>query len=299
MDKNMRRIGRTWAGGLLARIAAGAGMALLAVGMLASPLASAAVGNTKHNLGSTGTGVNKFDGTGEICVFCHTPHGAAITAVVPLWNRTMATPSTYTTYNSLGTSSLDGMTAPVGSVSLACLSCHDGTQAMNVMINTPGSGTTTTLAGNWTGANQTLGVIASGAITNLGKDLQSDHPVGIQYAGGPKSGTVPAAGAAYGSTLFKDADFKAANSQELNGQPVWWVDTAAGTAGSREKTDMQLYTRTGMDSVKRDGTLVAGAITGSQPFVECASCHDPHSEEKTFLRIANTGSLVCLACHTK
>ena len=298
MDKKMRRIGRTWAGGLLARIAAGAGMVLLAAGMLTSPLASAQVSGTKHNLGSTGTGTNKFDGTGEICVFCHTPHGAAITAVVPLWNRTMATPSTYTTYNSLGTSSLDGLTAPVGSVSLACLSCHDGTQSMSVMINTPGSGTAA-MTGNWTGANQTLGVIASGAITNLGKDLQSDHPVGIQYAGGPKSGTVPAAGVAYGGLLFKDADFKAAASDTINGQPVWWVDTAAGSTGSREKTDMQLYTRSGTGAVNRDGTVDTTKLTAAQPFVECASCHDPHTTEKTFLRIANTGSLVCLACHTK
>lgn len=280
------------------RLAGQAAGALLAIGLAAMPMAQASIVNTKHNLGSTGTGVNKFDGTGEICVFCHTPHGAATTAVVPLWNRTMAEPATYTTYNSLGTSSLDGATAPVGSVSLACLSCHDGTQAMNVMINTPGSGAAA-LTGTWTGANQTLGKIGAGLITNLGADLKNDHPVGMQYGGGPKSGTVPTAGTAYDNTLFRDADFKATKSAVLNGQSVWWVDTAAGTTGSREKTDMQLYTRVGSDSVNRDGTINAGALTGAQPFVECASCHDPHTENVTFLRIDNTGSAVCLACHTK
>ena len=41
--------------------------------------------------------------------------------------------------------------------------------------------------------------------------------------------------------------------------------------------------------------------------VECGSCHDPHVESgtgtpasgQTFLRIANSGSAVCLACHNK
>ena len=285
---------------MMRRVAGIVAFAALAAGVAGSPQALAGIANTKHNLGSTGTGVNKFDGTGEICVFCHTPHGADTSAAVPLWNKILATPSTYTTYNSLGTSSLDGATAPVGSVSLACLSCHDGTQAMNVMINQPGSGgyniAGAQLAGTWSGANQTGGKLAAGIITNIGQDLKNDHPVGIQYAGGPKT-TIPAAPADYNS--FKDTDFNAAKSAVLNGQSVWWVDTSTGTAGVREKTDMQLYTRTNADRVNQDGSVTTAALTGAQPFVECASCHDPHSENTTFLRISNTGSAVCLACHTK
>lgn len=34
-------------------------------------------------------------------------------------------------------------------------------------------------------------------------------------------------------------------------------------------------------------------------FVECGSCHDVHGANSKFLRIANTGSAVCLACHIK
>ncbi len=292
MKTNLLENGRTrWAGGVA--------IVLLMLGVFGSAPALAGISTTKHNLGSTGTGVNKFDGTGELCVFCHTPHGADTSASVPLWNRVLAAPTTYTTYNSLGTSSLDGATAPVGSVSLACLSCHDGTQAMNVMINQPGSGgynaAGSALSGLWTGLNQTTGKISAGIITNLGQDLRNDHPVGIQYAGGPKAATVPPAGTAYGNTLFRDADFNAASSNTLNGNSVWWVDTTAGTAGSREKTDMQLYTRTDVVALGAGGTL-----GGAQPFVECASCHDPHTDvNPTFLRISNTGSAVCLACHIK
>ncbi|MBI5753442.1 MAG: cytochrome c3 family protein [Hydrogenophilales bacterium] len=248
--------------------------------------AAAGISATKHNLGSTGTGTNKFDGTGEICVFCHTPHGADTTAAVPLWNRKLPAPATYTTYNSLGTTSLDGATAPVGSVSIACLSCHDGTQAMNVMINAPGSGNYNaagfTLAGTWTGPAQTAspgGSLGYASIVNIGTDLRNDHPIGIQYGGGGQTVTTP-------SGAFNDPDFKATTFATLNGNPVWWVDT--GGAG-RQKTDIMLYTR--------NEASVAG---GNQPFVECASCHDPHTDaQPTFLRVANLGSAVCLACHTK
>lgn len=272
----------------------GWGVALLAVaGLLGAQAASAGISTTKHNLGSGGSGSNTFSGTTEICVFCHTPHGAAAAAgvAVPLWNKALPSSATYTTYNSLGTSSLDGATVAVGSVSLACLSCHDGSQAMNVMINAPGSG-------GYNSAGAAFGAVATGSATipttsvaRLGVDLTNDHPIGIQYAGGPKSGSVPAAPGAYGSTLFNDADFVAATSATINSKSVWWVDTG-GTG--RQKTDMLLYTRTGATALGSGSTL-----SGDQPFVECASCHDPHSNNPTFLRIPNTTSAVCLACHTK
>lgn len=287
---------------LLAGVGGGAALVLLSAGVFTAPHASAQIKDTKHNLGSSAGPAdrkNSFSGTGEICVFCHTPHGSDTTAAVPLWNRTLGTPSTYTTYNSLGTSSLDGSTAPVGSVSLACLSCHDGTQAMNVLINAPGSGKTVTsyTAGTWgtsTGV-ETDGRLLNSLIANLSKDLQNDHPIGIQYAGGP-DGTIPAAGTDY--TSFKDKDFKTAKSDQLNGQPVWWVETT-GSGTGRQKADMQLYTRKDVTAVNKaaDGSSIV--LTAAQPYVECASCHDPHTTQTTFLRIANTGSAVCLACHSK
>ena len=39
-----------------------------------------------------------------------------------------------------------------------------------------------------------------------------------------------------------------------------------------------------------------------EPFVECATCHDPHRGSGTnpaFMRLSNTDSDVCLACHVK
>jgi predicted CXXCH cytochrome family protein len=286
----------------LQRIGGGAAVVLLATFFGSLP-AQAGIADTKHNLssGAGATSVNKVGaiaGSTEICVFCHTPHGSDTSASVPLWNKKMNSPTAYTTYNSLGTSSLDGATAPVGSVSLACLSCHDGTQALNVMLNIPGSGgydsTGAGIFGTMTGANQTSNKLKSGAIANIGVDLRNDHPIGIQYAGGP-SGSIPASGTDYTSANFMDKDFKTAKSVDLNSQTVWWVEN--GTTG-REKTDMQLYTRDNSATLKKDQTA-GTALTGMQPFVECASCHDPHSANTTFLRIENTNSNVCLACHIK
>jgi predicted CXXCH cytochrome family protein len=273
-----------------------AGVIALAAAVVPMDASAQATGiaATKHNLRTGGTtGVNKFtstDGNTEICVFCHTPHGADTAASVPLWNRVLPTASTFTTYDQLKTSTLDGNVLAVGSVSLACLSCHDGATAMSTVINAPGSGNYNSagfaMAGTWAGANQTAGAISAGLITNIGKDLKNDHPIGIQYAGG---GFYSNAGVASGTKV--DTDFKDPQTATLNNSLVWWVDTTGGTAGTRQKTDMILYTRAG-------GTT--GANPGQdQPYVECASCHDPHSENQTFLRIANIGSAVCLACHTK
>jgi predicted CXXCH cytochrome family protein len=257
--------------------------------------AVAGIASTKHNLGTTGlppvtvggvtTTPNQFSGTAEICVFCHTPHGADTTAVVPLWNRSLNATG-YTTYDTLGTSTLDGVVAPVGSVSIACLSCHDGVTSMSAVINAPGSGLAGDSAwtgGNWTGDHQTAGVM--NGVAALGKDLTNDHPIGIQYGGGGITLASP-------SAATKDSDFRATASMPsgVGGTSrVWWVDTAPGTTGTRQKTDMMLYTRT-----------VATAANTPEPFVECASCHDPHtSDNPTFLRISNSGSAVCLACHIK
>ncbi len=265
-------------------------------------VAMAGIAITPHNLGSTGPGPNTFSGTAAICVFCHTPHGANISAAVPLWNRRLNTPTAYKTYNLLGTSSLVGAVEPVGSVSIACLSCHDGTIALNVMINQPGPGGYNPggapLAGTWTGpvAGATpvgsLNFTTNGATTifDIGTDLTNDHPIGIQYGGGGAQASDP--DGLFTGTL-DDPAFNPPCKSTIDGEPVWWVNTPAGTGTCtrREKTDLPLFTR----------VATVGVNTGAeQPYVECASCHNPHeSVNPTFLRISNKGSALCLSCHIK
>lgn len=273
----------------------GATAVVAALGM--SQQAVAGIADTKHNLGSSangGTGsaarVNSTTGTAEICVFCHTPHASNTLATgAPLWNKAVPLANTFTTYGTANSSTIDGKVLDVGSVSLACLSCHDGAQAMDNMVNAPGSGgynaAGASAAYTWTGANQTAGALKAGIVSNLGKDLSNDHPIGIQYCGGGITGTA--------TTGCKDPDFQGGTTgtnlktASINQVQVWWVDTSVGTSGSRDKTDMILYNR----------EFTAG-VPG--PSVECGTCHDPHSSTNaTFLRVSNDASAVCLACHVK
>jgi predicted CXXCH cytochrome family protein len=276
--------------GRLLRLVAAATLVLGAAG------AHAGISATKHNLGTTGTGTNHLTaGTAEICVFCHTPHASNTAVSAPLWNKPV-NGGTYTTYTTATSATIDGSVNMTG-VSLACLSCHDGTQAMDTMINAPGSGgynvAGAPLSGAvWTGANQTAGALAVGALTNLTTDLTNDHPVGIQYCGGGVStGSNSTTAASTGAC--RDVDFNAPANGLIGGARAWWVDSAGGVTNTREKTDMILYARA--------VTLTGDATSGNfQPFVECASCHDPHnSTNATFLRINNAGSAVCLTCHNK
>ncbi|MCP5236109.1 MAG: hypothetical protein H6945_10280 [Zoogloeaceae bacterium] len=263
---------------------------------LASGVAMAGISNTKHNLTFSGPGPNRLDNTPtntqEICVFCHTPHGSNTDASAPLWNKNIPDPSGYSVYSTANSSTIDGSTLTVGSVSAACLSCHDGTQAMDNMINQPGSGATNTnLTFNWdTSLGGTPnGIMGTTTIAMLGQDLTNDHPIGIEYCGGGLTGS--------GSTVngtCSDSDFFVPSTRVINTQQVFYVNTAGGT-DEREKTDIILYTR--------DFSGVGG--DANAPSVECASCHDPHVESKdaatqvAFLRVSQAGSGVCLACHNK
>ena len=94
---------------------------------------------------------------GEICVVCHTPHNAT-TATTPLLNHTL-TKATFTVYSS---PSLNATVGQPSASSLACLSCHDGTVAIDAF----GGNTGTTFM---TGGDK------------LGTDLSNDHPVSFTF----------------------------------------------------------------------------------------------------------------------
>ena len=284
-----------------------AAFAAVALTMSSTTLAQGIVG-TKHNLGSASAAANnRTTTTADVCVFCHTPHGGSTTAPVPLWNKRLGaggTPpggGTYTTYASLNSPSIVGTMLPVGSISVACLSCHDGTQAMDNIINAAGSGGVVADGGGnlgqaftWTGTTvNAAGTLTSGA-SLIGTDISNDHPIGIQYCGGGLTG----AGAVV-SGACRDTDFVQPQTQTINASQVFWVET--GGAG-KQRTDLPLYLR----------DFGAGVGNGLGPSVECGSCHDPHVSTgqagpattgrvagETFLRMSNANSAVCTACHVK
>ena len=143
------------------------------------------IASTKHNLSTSGTGTVKATTEDEICVFCHTPHGANTAVVAPLWNRELST-ATYEMYDS---SSMDATKplAPSDSSKL-CLSCHDGTLAIgavNVMNGDRTDQNPNTEDIAMLGTNLGAMPAGSGATTgytrNLGTHLTNDHPISITY----------------------------------------------------------------------------------------------------------------------
>ncbi len=118
--------------------------------------------HTKHNLGASGPGQVKVAGSPDLCKFCHTPHAA--NPIAPLWNR-HDSGAYYQTYESSTLAANVGQ--PTGSSRL-CLSCHDGTIALQQTFNPRN-----TLPGTI--------FLAPGDAGYLGTDLRDDHPISFVY----------------------------------------------------------------------------------------------------------------------
>lgn len=96
---------------------------------------------------------------GQICLPCHTPHSSDTSQPEPLWNHDI-TGATYDLYDS---PTLKEQVEQPGPKSIICLSCHDGTVALDSF----GSNSGTTF------------------ITDRGfldTDLQDDHPIGVPWS---------------------------------------------------------------------------------------------------------------------
>ena len=275
------------------------GIGLLAFALAGGP-AFAGIQNSLHDLSTGSTSASKSaTGTTEICVFCHTPHGSAANTSGPLWNRGASlSAGSYTLYSN--GESLDSAVQQPSSSSTACLSCHDGSVAMDILINAPGSGGYTAggaAAGyTWAAGNTVIDSstkkMLSTVVANLGSDLSNDHPIGVAYCGGFKSAGGCVDGDFFTTALMKNGSTTGNTSNGSGATDKWWIDTAGGTAGTRDKTDIILFSR--------NFTQTSPGASGYQPSVECASCHNVHDPSNgTFLRMSNASSALCLACHNK
>jgi hypothetical protein len=284
------------------------------------------ISKTRHNLSLTpGIGDiylvmdNWRNNYGEVCVYCHTPHGANSNVSAPLWNRNIPN-TTYTTYNQLNTSSLTQTVSQPGAASLTCLSCHDGQQAIDAIINMPGSGRykaepNMAFLDAWQNAsgyggpgghsslNANITWVPSGwgfdwATTASCLVCHSPAVPGHSLTGTATDFTVAAlgtdlrddhpVGVTFPATTGAGTDWKTPASGVFNGQTVKFFDDTAN--GRMDKNEIRLY-----DS-------------GNGPSVECASCHDPHGVPSagpgskffpTFMRKSNSGSALCMTCHAK
>lgn len=231
---------------------------------------------TKHNLSDRGRNGAKTSEGGsvaerqlqerEVCVFCHTPSledlqaaGHARLAAQPLWQRSADLSLSFGIFDDIGRTGSGGGN-PIGSVSMACLSCHDSTQALGI-----------------------------------GEEHRQDHPFGVPYRGPSVvesiakqvRQTMEREGALapfrLGSMVREDSDFRPVQTAVINERQIWWASASGGAR--RSKSDLPLYPR------KVEEYRI--------PFVECTSCHDPHSTREVFLRTTPDQSNLCQTCHVK
>ncbi|MCF7839059.1 MAG: cytochrome c3 family protein [Candidatus Marinimicrobia bacterium] len=123
---------------------------ICALGLPAPVRSQSIVGSAHDFSGRTWSG-------GQICVPCHTPHNAQGTDV-PLWNHDSSREN-FVLYSS---ATLNATVGQPSSVSKACLSCHDGSVALDSF-----------------GGNAGAEYISGDA--NLGTDLSDDHPISFTY----------------------------------------------------------------------------------------------------------------------
>jgi len=128
-------------------------IAMIGIGLSSTEENDVGIVGSKHDFSQYGWARD------EICLPCHTPHAPDTSGVAPLWDHAAGRDS-YTLY--------DGKTGRPGPGSLVCLSCHDGSTAVDAY-------------GGMTGevfihdfGDERVSVGARG-------DLRGDHPVGIAY----------------------------------------------------------------------------------------------------------------------
>ena len=159
---------------------------VLIVLIAAAVAAQASIVGSAHDFSKKGWGSN------EICIFCHGSHGGMSGGSgsspgggggaspkggsgsngvpgMPAWNHQMST-ATYTLYRS---SSLKGMPEQPRGPSKLCLSCHDGTVAVD----------------SYNGRNGTNFITGR---ANLGTDLSGNHPISIRWNQQPNKEGLPA-----------------------------------------------------------------------------------------------------------
>lgn len=235
----------------------------------------ASIEGSKHDFRSPGPESGTLGSLKDICGFCHTPVGVETTPDGPLWSP-QTDEEAFGNIASFGTSNLEGN--PMGPVSLTCLTCHDGTQASDASY----AGGPLMDGGRTQGAEDGIAVTEAALYSPV--DTLSNHPVHVPYARGACAGVETDCDP--GATSKRNDDFGVARFDLINSTKSWWVDTAEGIPGIRDKSDMILYPRD------------FGGTIG--PAVECGSCHDPHDARErpvSFLRMPSGDSSICLTCH--
>jgi len=253
------------------------GLLLCSVSLWAQDGSKDAILTTAHDF-TDAANITKYgvDMTGEnvpqVCAYCHIPHADMSNqspAKTLLWNHVIPATTTYKVYSSPSlkatpTALNTGDATQLGGeafYSLACLSCHDGSTAINAVYRVPDGVTLT--------GSTTMGAIpGDGTMHLIGQnaDLSQSHPVNFTY----------------------DAALVAADTG------IWDVGNGANirTLG----TSMIKAVRA-TNTVDASGALQQPLLFNNT--VQCASCHNPHSDTNgPYLRTSVVNSQLCFKCHS-
>jgi predicted CXXCH cytochrome family protein len=117
-----------------------------------------------HDLSFFGPGPIRAITEQQVCIFCHTPHNAQ--PQTPLWNR--ESPRTH--YRIYTSSTTDARIDQPSGSSKMCLSCHDGSMALGLVVSRGATAPIVT----------TSRTIPPGS-SDLTSDLSDDHPIGFRF----------------------------------------------------------------------------------------------------------------------
>jgi len=256
-----------------------------------SDAACSTIDCSKHNFSVSGaTGVGHFAGLWqvgspaelgplieEICVFCHTPHGASKNAqtIGFLWNRTSSPPSGYTYLPYTASSSTlitpDTVDRKPTGISMMCMSCHDG--VTSIAVNAGNSINFPTLLNppNATGVNAQVSL----------DPFQSTLPPGALGAIGDIFKGNPTTGG-WGANIGNAVPGGGTQIDLSNDHPISF-EWALGKSGYNDTPNPLLR-----------------LFGGSKRRIECATCHTVHNPSiEPFLAMSNAQSLMCRSCHLK
>jgi len=133
---------------------------------------------SKHDMNVLQDANVKQDSQGRVCAFCHTPHHKLESTALnynPLWSHTINENAVLKTYQTVTFDSKDQMssTDPLTGPSRLCMSCHDGSIAVDQHYGIAGTAKKDSLSGD------NFGEIA----VYKTSDLSNDHPIGFDLDG--------------------------------------------------------------------------------------------------------------------
>lgn len=195
---------------------------------------------------------------GDACVYCHIPPDGEASASdaeqIQGWNRIRPAVEGYTLYES---PTFKSKAQVPNEITMLCLSCHDGSMAVDRIVNTPrawtsGNVMTMHMKMNTNGDLNSCSTCHDGTIAHdiskkyIGTDMRRNHPVSIKYPG-----------------LATNMDF---------------VRFSSGF------------------NTPMDEKGFSNGVRLFDGFVECASCHDVHNPN-SYKLLRTRGEFLCTTCH--